>query len=321
MGRHGTLKSCCWALLALLLAVLPAAANAAPPLKLVVTVGPGSSPDVIARVMAPLMSRELNRPVVVENRTGAGGNIAAMAVQHQKHDGSAAIIAGSATFTLNPLLSSNAGFETKDFRLVAGIVDLPSYFFEGASVEPRTVAGVVDLLKKNSGKFTYAAPPATVHHMAAELLAYKAGFDWTRISFRDPAQQATELLAGRILFAFASLPALESYVEDGRLQVVAVASPQRISSHPEIPSIAETIPTYAEGDFVGLFVPADTPAEAINSLAAATTTARDAAETKTRLKGLGLDVLTLPRPVLEERMREDAARRAELVRVRRLKLD
>src|SRR5438270_13608209 len=109
-----------WVWLVLALMAIPAAVEAqgfsTKPIKLVVTVGPGSGPDVIARILAPLMSRELGRSVVVENRTGAGGNIAAVSVLHDRHDGTAAIVAGSTTFTLNPLLSSNAGFETKDFK-------------------------------------------------------------------------------------------------------------------------------------------------------------------------------------------------------------
>jgi tripartite-type tricarboxylate transporter receptor subunit TctC len=314
-----------WAWLVLALAAIPSAGGAqslsGKPFKLVVTVGPGSGPDVIARVLAPVMSRELGRSVLVENRTGAGGNIAAVSVLHDRHDGSAAVIAGSTTFTLNPLLSSNAGFTTKDFKLVAGVADLPSYFIVVSSVEATTVADVVALLKNNSGKFTYAAPPATVHHMAAELLAYRGGFEWTRISFRDPSQQASELLAGRILFAFASLSSLQSHVADGAMRLMAVTSPQRVPSHPEVPSMAETMPGYAEGDFVGLFVPAETPAKTVEVLAAAAIKARDAAETKPRLDALGLDILTLDRAALERRMHEDLERRAELVRVRGLKLD
>jgi tripartite-type tricarboxylate transporter receptor subunit TctC len=302
-------------------ATVQAQGFSAKPIKLVVTVGPGSGPDVIARILAPLMSRELGRSVVVENRTGAGGNIAAVSVLRDKHDGTAAIVAGSTTFTLNPLLSSNAGFETKDFKLVAGVADLPSYLIVGASAEVSTVADVVALLKENPGKFVYAAPPATVHHMAAEQLAYKAGFEWTRISFRDPSQQVSELLAGRVLFAFASLSSLQTYVADGTMRAMGVASPQRVATHPHIPAIAETIPGYAEGDFVGLFVPTDTPADALDALAGAAITARDAPETRPRLDTLGMDVLTLDRATLELRMQRDVERRSELVRVRGLKLD
>lgn len=314
-----------WGWLALALMAVSATVQAqgfsSKPIKLVVTVGPGSGPDVIARILAPLMSRELGRSVVVENRTGAGGNIAAVSVLRDKHDGTAAIVAGSATITLNPLLSSNAGFETKDFKLVAGVADLPSYFIVGASVEASTVADVVALLKKNPGKFVYAAPPATVHHMAAEQLAYKAGFDWTRISFRDPSQQVSELLSGRVLFAFASLSSVQAYITDGTMRAMGVASPQRVATHPQIPAIAETTPGYAEGDFVGLFVPADTPTDAVEALAAATITARDAAETRPRLENLGMDVLALDRATLESRMQQDVERRSELVQARGLKLD
>lgn len=314
-----------WAWLALALIAMPATVQAqgfsAKPIKLIVTVGPGSAPDVIARMLAPLMSRELGRSVVVENRTGAGGNIAAVSVLRDKHDGTAAVIAGSATVTLNPLLSSNAGFETKDFKLVAGVADLPSYLIVGPSVEVSTVADVVALLKGNPGKFVYAAPPATVHHMAAELFAYKAGFEWTRISFRDPSQQTSELVSGRVPFAFASLPSLQAYITEGTVRAMGVASPQRVATHPQIPAIAETIPGYAEGDFVGLFVPADTPADALDALTAATITARDAPETRPRLDTLGMDVLTLDRATLESRMQQDVKRRSELIQARGLKLD
>ncbi|HEX9462467.1 MAG TPA: tripartite tricarboxylate transporter substrate binding protein [Alphaproteobacteria bacterium] len=316
-----------WAWLALVLtfAVAPATVHAqgssGKPIKLVVTVGPGSAPDVIARMLAPLMSQELGRSVLVENRTGAGGNIAAVTVLHDKHDGAAAIIAGSATITLNPLLVSNAGFETRDFKLVVGVADLPSYFIVGASVEANTVADVVALLKGNPGKFVYAAPPATVHHMAAEQLAYKAGFEWTRISFRDPSQQTSELVSGRVPFAFASLPSVQAYIADGTLRAMGIASPQRVASHPQIPAIAETFPGYAEGDFVGLFVPADTPADALEALAAATIKAREAPETRPRLDTLGMDVLRLDRATLESRMQQDVKRRSELIQARGLKLD
>src|SRR5258708_37934946 len=138
--------------------------------------------------------------------------------------------------------------------------------------------------------------------MAAEQLAYKAGFERPRIGFRDPSAQTSELVSGRVPFAFASLPSVQAYIADGTLRAMGIASPQRVASHPQIPAIAETFPGYAEGDFVGLFVPADTPADALEALAAATITAREAPETRPRLDTLGMAVLMLARPPLESRL-------------------
>src|SRR5258708_38731286 len=158
-----------WAWLALVLtfAVAPATVHAqgssGKPIKLVVTVGPGSAPDVIARMLAPLMSQELGRSVLAENRTGAGGNIAAVTVLHDKHDGAAAIIAGSATITLNPLLVSNAGFETGASSLVWALPTLRA----NSSSERRFRATPARLasrsLREIPGKFSFAHRPRPSH--------------------------------------------------------------------------------------------------------------------------------------------------------------
>ena len=289
-------------------------------IQFIVQFGPGSGPDVVARLLAPKISESLGDTVIVENRPGGAGIIGAKAAL-EKHDGTTVLVTGASTMTMTPFLYSNPDYSMKDFRLAAPVAEIAIFLIASSGANVQNVGDLIKLVKSQPGKFNYAAPSGTPHQMAGELFTQVTGLDWTRINYRDPAQALNEIVSGAVPFAFTLLPSVQQALNEGRVRLIGVTSPQRQPSHPDVPSIGETVAGYAEGDFFGLFVPADVPTAFVDKLGAATATALQSDEIKSRFAGMALPVLSGDRATYEARMEKDAKQRSALIKERHLTMD
>ena len=265
----------CAVLTALIAAVsagaAPAAAQTYPsrPITLVVPFPPGGSATIIARIIADKMSEGLGQQIVVDNRGGAGGSIAARQVAKSAPDGATLLLAFTGTLAVSPLIFANVGYDPrKDFAGIGLIGMAPSVLAVHPSVPARSVADLVGIAKAEPGKIQYGSPGiGTTNHLAGELLAAMTGIKITHIPYKGTGPAITDLLGGHIAMMFAPIPAAHGNVSAGALRALGVTSLKRSSLWPDIPTVAETgLPGFEVVQRSALLAPAGTPRTIIERL-------------------------------------------------------
>ena len=265
----------CAVLMALIAAVsagaAPAAAQPYPsrPITLVVPFPPGGSATIIARIIADKMSEGLGQQIVVDNRGGAGGSIAARQVAKSAPDGATLLLAFTGTLAVSPLIFANVGYDPrKDFAGIGLIGMAPSVLAVHPSVPARSVADLIGIAKAEPGKIQYGSPGiGTTNHLAGELLAAMTGIRITHIPYKGTGPAITDLLGGHIAMMFAPIPAAHGNVSAGALRALGVTSLKRSSLWPDIPTVAETgLPGFELVQRSALLAPAGTPRTIIERL-------------------------------------------------------
>jgi len=265
----------CVVLTALIAAVsagaAPAAAQTYPsrPITLVVPFPPGGSATIIARIIADKMSEGLGQQIVIDNRGGAGGSIAARQVAKSAPDGATLLLAFTGTLAVSPLIFANVGYDPrKDFAGIGLIGMAPSVLAVHPSVPARSVADLIGIAKAEPGKIQYGSPGiGTTNHLAGELLAAMTGIKITHIPYKGTGPAITDLLGGHIAMMFAPIPAAHGNVSAGALRALGVTSLKRSSLWPDIPTVAETgLPGFEVVQRSTLLAPAGTPRTIIERL-------------------------------------------------------
>ena len=265
----------CAVLMALIAAVsagaAPAAAQTYPsrPITLVVPFPPGGSATIIARIIADKMSEGLGQQIVIDNRGGAGGSIAARQVAKSAPDGATLLLAFTGTLAVSPLIFANVGYDPrKDFAGIGLIGMAPSVLAVHPSVPARSVADLIGIAKAEPGKIQYGSPGiGTTNHLAGELLAAMTGIKITHIPYKGTGPAITDLLGGHIAMMFAPIPAAHGNVSAGALRALGVTSLKRSSLWPDIPTVAETgLPGFEVVQRSTLLAPAGTPRTIIERL-------------------------------------------------------
>ena len=265
----------CAVLTALIAAVsagaAPAAAQTYPSraITLVVPFPPGGSATIIARIIADKMSEGLGQQIVVDNRGGAGGSIAARQVAKSAPDGATLLLAFTGTLAVSPLIFVNVGYDPrKDFAGIGLIGMAPSVLAVNPSVPARSVADLIGIAKAEPGKIQYGSPGiGTTNHLAGELLAAMTGIKITHIPYKGTGPAITDLLGGHIAMMFAPIPAAHGNVSAGALRALGVTSLKRSSLWPDIPTVAETgLPGFEVVQRSTLLAPAGTPRTIIERL-------------------------------------------------------
>ena len=265
----------CAVLTALIAAVsagaAPAAAQTYPsrPITLVVPFPPGGSATIIARIIADKMSEGLGQQIVVDNRGGAGGSIAARQVAKSAPDGATLLLAFTGTLAVSPLIFANVGYDPRKDLAGIGLIGMaPSVLAVHPSVPARSVADLIGIAKAEPGKIQYGSPGiGTTNHLAGELLAAMTGIKITHIPYKGTGPAITDLLGGHIAMMFAPIPAAHGNVSAGALRALGVTSLKRSSLWPDIPTVAETgLPGFEVVQRSALLAPAGTPRTIIERL-------------------------------------------------------
>jgi len=246
------------------------------PLRLVVGFTPGGAADFVARAFQDPLSRALGQPVVVENKPGAGSSIAAEFVAKSPPDGYTFLIASPSSILVNPLISPKAGFDPlKDLVPVSKVSASPLILVVNPGLGVTNLRDLIKYLKQNPGKVNYAtsgngaAPP-----LSAVLFMRLAGVDMVHVPYKGGAPSVQSVLAGDTQLAFATPPSVMPLMQAGRLRALAVTSRKPTPLVPGVPGMAEAgLPDYEISFWYGFFLPAGTPADAVKTLYAATTTA------------------------------------------------
>jgi tripartite-type tricarboxylate transporter receptor subunit TctC len=238
------------------------------PVHIVVGFPPGGPTDVGARLIGQWLSGRLGQPLVIDNRPGAGTNIATEIAAHAAPDGYT-LLAAVGSNTINPSLYSNLSFDfIRDFAMVAGIFRSTLVLEVIPALPVQSVPELIAYVKANTGKVTLASfGTGTVSHIAGEFFRMNAGgLDMVHVPYRGSAPMVTDLLAGQVQVAFDNLPASIEHIKAGKLRALAVTSAERWASLPDVPTLAEYQPGFAAGTWGGLAAPKATSRDIVETL-------------------------------------------------------
>jgi tripartite-type tricarboxylate transporter receptor subunit TctC len=285
------------AALSILVAAGQALAQAAYPeqsVRVLVGFTPGVAPDVTARLLAEGLSGALGKPVVVENVTGAGGNIAADRVAKASPNGYTLGMVGNGSLIFSPSLYEKLSFDpVKDFAPISQIFVAANVLVVPSAVPARTLPELVALARSQPGTLTYAhAGAGTSQHLAAELFKSMAGVDIRPIAYRGTTALMPDLLAGRVSLAFANVVNALPLVREGKLRAFAVTSVNRSAVAPDLPTMGESgYPGFEAVPWFGLMAPAGTAPAIIERLHRDTVKVLAAPDVRKKMNDLGLDVI------------------------------
>ena len=277
------------ALLLLLPGVVLAQAWPSKPLRMVVPFAPGGVTDNSARLVAGKMQETLGQPVVVENRTGAGGVIATEFVVKSAPDGYTILMGSAAPQTLTQFLQKTGYDGVKDFAPISLVNTFPIVLMVHPSVPAQNVKELIALAKAQPGKLNFAGAGGLTQ-FAGEIFKYMAGIDMTYIPYKGGAPAAAAAAAGDAQVTFANYSDALAHLKSGRLRALGMTSAKRFPQSPEVPTIAEAgIPGYQVDSWNGLLAPAGTPPEIVNRMAAAVQQGLKDPSTKKRMEEMGTE--------------------------------
>ena len=258
------------------------------PVRLVIGIVPGSGPDIVGRLLGQWLSDRLGRPIIIENRPGAGTNIATEAVVRSPADGYTLLLVTGAN-AINATL-----YEKLNFNFISDIAPVASISRETFALEvtpsfpAKTVPEFIAHAKANPGKLSMASPGSgTGPHMAGELFKMMAGVDLVHVPYRGSAPALTDLMGGQVQVTFGPLSSSIQYVRAGKLRALAVSSASRSDALPDIPTLADFLPGYEATGWFGIGAPTSTPAEIVDKLNGEINAAIADAKIKARLADFG----------------------------------
>jgi tripartite-type tricarboxylate transporter receptor subunit TctC len=261
------------------------------PIKLLVGFGAGGGTDIVARILATPMSQNLGQSVVVEDRTGASGLIAAADVAKSPPDGYTLMMGTQTIFAVAPILYRKTVTldATRDFAGVTLTGASPLVLVANPAFPAHTAADVIAMAKANPGKINFGTGGVgTTPHMTAELFEHDAGIRMVHVAYRGEAPAINDTVAGQIPLMFANLSAVMGHLKGGTLRGIAVTSAERAPTAPDVATVAETIPGFAAESWFGIVAPAGTPRDILQRLNAAARQALASADTRARLAQLGM---------------------------------
>jgi len=262
------------------------------PVRVVVGFPPGSGPDVVARILEQKLSERLGQSFVVENRPGAGSNIATEIVVRAPADGYTLLFAASSN-AINATLYANLTFDfVRDIAPIASVVSTPFVMASGPTVPAKTVPEFIAYAKANPGKINFASPGnGTAPHLCGELFKMMTGVNMVHVPYR--ANYMPDLLGGQVQMAFSTATQLVDYISAGKLRALGVSSAARLEALPDVPAIGESVPGYVGIGWFGLASPKDVPSEIVEKLNAEVNAAVASPDTKARLVALGVPPMAM----------------------------
>lgn len=260
------------------------------PVTIVVPGAPGGGGDFTARLLADEMTKSMGKPFVVENRAGAGGNIAATYVARAQPDGYTLLLAYSGTHVANPALFSNLQWDPiKSFTPVALLITSPQVIVVSNKVPAKTLTEFIAYARANPGKVNYASSGnGTLQHIGSELLAWRTGTKMVHVPYKGAGAALTDVLSGQVELLITTPPAVVSHIRAGSLRPLAIASKTRHPMLPDVPTTSQAGVNDVELDaWFAIYAPAGTPAPVVNRLVGEIEKAVKSAEFKRRAEESG----------------------------------
>jgi tripartite-type tricarboxylate transporter receptor subunit TctC len=306
---------------------LPAQAQEGPfpnrPLRILLAFAPGGGTDLIARTLANAMSPVLGQPVVVENRPGAGGNVATEAAAGARPDGYTILMGNHGPMSVNVSLFPNMRVNPETALEPIGLVaDAPLIVVVGPKSKAQDLRGLLAEIRAAGGNATYgSASNGSASHLAAALLLQMTGLTAEHVPFRGAGPALTDVVAGHLDFMITTLPSVVGLIQGGSVRPLAVTGEARMALFPQVPTVAETVPEYKATAWYGLLVPRGTPEPVRARLYAALREALANPDVARRLRDEGAEPSMLDGPGFARLIRWERERWAVVVRQARITVD
>jgi tripartite-type tricarboxylate transporter receptor subunit TctC len=270
------------------------------PIRVIIPFAPGGASDFVGRIIQPRLAELTGQSIVIENRAGASGNIGLEAAAKAAPDGYTLFLGNVGTTAINPSLFKTLGVvPTRDFIPITQVVDVPSALVANTSFPPNSAKELIAFVKPVPGKYFFASPgPGSANRLEMERFMKSSGIQMTHVPYKGGAGPAiTGLLGGETSVMFVTLSSAASQVRGGKLKLLAVAAPQRVSAFPNTPTLSEEgLPEMTHGSWQGVFAPAGTPPDVIAKLYTIVLQVMETPDVKKRLGESGVDVVTSKSP-------------------------
>lgn len=266
------------------------------PVRMINPFAAGSAVDVVARLLADRMSKDVGQQFLVDNRTGASGNIGTEVAARSKPDGYTFLVGSPGTMAINPALFDTLPYDAvKDFVPVSHLVSFPQVLVVNPKVPVKTVAELIAWVNGQQGKVNFASSGrGSTSHLVMELIRSEAKLQMTHVPYRGGSPAIQALIGGEVQLAVEGLPSLPGHLAAGSIRPIAVTSEKRAASLPNVPALSETYPGFDAAAWIVLFAPTGTPEAIVNRMAANVKRAFQAPEVLERLGKMGATAFGSP---------------------------
>jgi tripartite-type tricarboxylate transporter receptor subunit TctC len=295
------------------------------PIRMLVGFAPGGGTDVVARILAPRLTAAWNQQVVIDNRPGATGTIAAALVARAPADGYTLLMGHASTNTIAPALYPKLPYDPwKDFAPVSLAGSVPHLVSVHPSVPAHTVKELIALAKASPRQLTHpSSGHGSMSHIAGALFMHATGTEFVHVPYKGAGLSVQDLVAGHVKVSFDTTAAVMPHVKSGRLRALGAAAPKRLVSLPDVPTVSEAgVPGFEISSWYGVFAPAGTPATLVRVIHAEVNRAQDVPEVKAQMDQLGTDGARTTSPqAFAAMVKADLARFAEVVKAAGIKIE
>ena len=293
------------------------------PVTMVVPQAPGGANDTVGRILAHRLSENLGKQFIIDNRPGAGGNIGTAAVAKASKDGYTLLVTVNSAHVINPSLYKNPGFDpVKDFEPVTPFATVAYVWVAHPEFQAKSMKELIDMAKAKPGSIAYAsAGNGTLNHLLGEMLKAQAGIDLLHIPYKGASASATDVIAGRVPVSVQSMPSAVSFIQAGKLKVLAVANEKRVNALPDVPAVSETVKGYGATPWYGVFAPAGTPKPIIAKLHAEIVKALGDKDLQEKMKAQGADLTHSTPEQFAALIKEELPKWAKLVKASGAQID
>jgi tripartite-type tricarboxylate transporter receptor subunit TctC len=298
---------------------LPATGQSFPtkPVRILCPFPPGGGVDITARAIAHELAPLLGQPVVVENRPGAGGNVAAGEVARAAPDGHTLLLTLNALHAISPHLYAKLPFDAmKDFSFITPLVAFNNVLVVSPGSAAKSVQELIGAAKRAPGKLTFASSGnGTNIHLVGELFRSRAGVDIVHVPYKGSAPALTDLMGGSVTMMFDTIPSAVAHVKSGKLRALGVTGNKRSALFPEVPTIAEAgLPGFEVLSWYGLIGPAGMPQDVVRRLNAEAAKGATSKDFRARMEPLGFDIVTATPEKMAQMLRADSVRWASVIK-------
>ena len=286
------------------------------PIRLIVPYPPGASTDTLGRTVAHKLSESMGQSVVVENRTGASGNIGAELIAKAPADGYTIGVGTDATHTTNMHLALSPPYDpVKDFTALTLAVANPIVLVVNPSIPVKTVRELIEYGKVNPGKISYGSSGnGSPHHLSGELLKQMTGMPFVHVPYRGGGPAVNDVLGGQIPMVFSSMVTVLQHIKSGALRAIAVTQMTRYPGLPDVPAFAETLPGFEMNSWLGMFAPANLPAPVAKRLEEEIIKALRSPDVKPKMDAAGMTVVAGPAAEFADQIRRESEQRGKLLK-------
>jgi tripartite-type tricarboxylate transporter receptor subunit TctC len=290
---------------------------------IVVPFAAGGSADLIARILQQHLQAKTGVPIVVENKSGAGGSIGAGYVAKAAPDGATLLLGTVSTNAINAFLYTRLNFDVaRDFQAVSLLVRFPNLLFVHPRIPARTVPELIAYLKAHDGALNYGSSGlGTSSHLSVEMFELATGTRMTHVPFRSTAEEVNAMIGGQLDLAIDSMTTVWPFAQAGSVRALAVSTPQRAAAAPDLPTIGETLPGYEATGWQGLFAPAGTPRATIDAIAAQVDAVWKLPDVTKALQAVGAEPVTTTPDAFAQYTRSERAKWGEVVRAAGVKIE